>query len=56
LNINTYVSTRSPENIERARQEGAEWAADASKEEMPADLDAAIIFPPTGNLVEPILA
>jgi propanol-preferring alcohol dehydrogenase len=56
LNINTYVSTRSPENIERARAEGAEWAADASKDEMPVDLDAAILFPPAGNLVEPIMA
>jgi propanol-preferring alcohol dehydrogenase len=56
LNINTYVSTRSPENIARARGEAAEWAADTSKDEMPVDLDAAILFPPAGNLVEPILA
>jgi propanol-preferring alcohol dehydrogenase len=56
LNITTYVSTRSPENIARAKAEGAEWAADASNEEMPVDLDAAILFPPAGNLVEPILA
>lgn len=56
LDIQTFVSTRSSENITRAREEGADWAADSSKEGMPADLDAAILFPPAGNLVEPILA
>ncbi|HEY44804.1 MAG TPA: alcohol dehydrogenase catalytic domain-containing protein [Anaerolineae bacterium] len=56
LNIHTYVSSRSSENIERARQAGAKWAADTSQDEMPVDLDAAILFPPAGNLVEPILA
>jgi len=56
VNIETYVSTRSSRNIERARREGATWAADSSKEEMPSKLDAAILFPPAGNLVEPILS
>jgi len=56
LNIQTYVSTRSQKNSERAKREGAVWVADASKEELPADLDAAILFPPAGNLVEPILS
>ena len=55
LNIETYVSTRSTRNLERARREGAVWAGDASKAEMPTELDAAILFPPAGNLVEPIL-
>lgn len=55
LNIKTYVSTRSPRNIERARRAGAVWAGDASKEEMPVRLDAAILFPPAGELVEAIL-
>jgi propanol-preferring alcohol dehydrogenase len=55
LNIQAFVSTRSPENIARAREEGADWAADASKDPLPTDLDAAILFPPAGNLVEPIL-
>jgi len=56
LGIETYVSTRSIKNIERAKKEGAIWAADASKESMPCSLDAAIVFPPAGNLVEPALA
>jgi propanol-preferring alcohol dehydrogenase len=50
------VSTRSPKNIASARREGAQWAADAAKEPMPTRLDAAILFPPAGNLVEPVLA
>jgi propanol-preferring alcohol dehydrogenase len=50
------VSTRSPAGIERARNEGAAWAADASKEALPEELDAAILFPPVGGLVEPILS
>jgi propanol-preferring alcohol dehydrogenase len=56
MNIATYVSTRSNRNIERARREGAVWAADSSKEEMPSKLDAAILFPPAGDMVEPILS
>ncbi len=56
MGIETYVSTRSVKNIERAKREGATWAADASKEDMPCSLDAAVIFPPAGNLVEPALA
>ena len=54
--IEVYVSTRSPKNIEAARREGARWAANAAREEMPAKLDAAIVFPPAGQLVEPALA
>jgi propanol-preferring alcohol dehydrogenase len=56
IGIETYVSTRSLKNIEGARREGANWAADSSKERMPCKLDAAIIFPPAGNLVEPALS
>jgi propanol-preferring alcohol dehydrogenase len=56
IGIETYVSTRSPKNIKNAREEGANWAADASIERMPCKLDAAIIFPPAGNLVEPALS
>jgi propanol-preferring alcohol dehydrogenase len=56
MGIETYVSTRSPRNIESARSDGANWAADASKGRMPCKLDAAIIFPPAGNLVEPVLS
>jgi propanol-preferring alcohol dehydrogenase len=56
LGIETYVSTRSLKNIERAKKEGSNWAGDSSKERMPCKLDAAIIFPPAGNLVEPALS
>jgi propanol-preferring alcohol dehydrogenase len=54
--IEVYVSTRSEKNIRAARAEGAEWAANTAKEAMPWKLDAAILFPPAGNLVEPTLA
>jgi propanol-preferring alcohol dehydrogenase len=54
--IEVYVSTRSQRNIEAARQEGAQWAANAAQEEMPCKLDAAILFPPAGKLVEPVLS
>jgi propanol-preferring alcohol dehydrogenase len=54
--IEVYVSTRSQKNIEAARREGTQWAANAVEEEMPCTLDAAILFPPAGNLVEPILS
>lgn len=50
--IEVYVSTRSRKNIEAARREGAQWATNAAKEKMPCKLDAAILFPPAGNLVE----
>ncbi len=56
LGIEVYVSTRSQRNIDRARREGARWAANAAEEAMPCQLDAAILFPPAGNLVEPILS
>jgi len=56
MGIETYVSTRSQKNIASARREGAKWAADASKERMPCQLDAAVLFPPAGNLVEPVLS
>jgi len=56
MDMQVYVSTRSQKNIDAARREGAQWAANAAKEEMPCKLDAAILFPPAGNLVEPILS
>jgi propanol-preferring alcohol dehydrogenase len=56
LGVEVYVSTRSRKNIESARREGARWAANTAEEVMPCELDAAILFPPAGNLVEPILA
>jgi len=54
--IETYVSTRSAKNIESAKRAGANWAADVAKEKMPCKLDSAIIFPPAGNLAEPVLS
>jgi D-arabinose 1-dehydrogenase-like Zn-dependent alcohol dehydrogenase len=50
--VEVYVSTRSPRNMKAARREGARWAANAAKEEMPCKLDAAILFPPAGELVK----
>jgi propanol-preferring alcohol dehydrogenase len=56
LDLEVYVSTRSPENIDSAKKEGANWSGNAAQERMPCKLDAAIIFPPAGNLVEPVLS
>jgi propanol-preferring alcohol dehydrogenase len=56
MGIAVYVSTRSPKNIQDAITHGANWAADTSKEQMPCKLDSAIVFPPAGNLVEPVLS
>ena len=56
MGIEVLVSTRSQRNIERARKEGAIWAADTSKKDMPGPVHAAIVFPPAGNLVEPALS
>jgi propanol-preferring alcohol dehydrogenase len=56
MDIEVYVSTRSPKNIQDAITHGANWAADTSKEQMPCMLDSAIVFPPAGNLVEPALS
>lgn len=55
LGIEVYVSTRSQRHIEAARQTGAAWAGNALQEQMPARLDAAILFPPAGQLVGPAL-
>lgn len=54
--IESYVSTRSRKNIERALKENATWAGDTAEKQLPCKLDAAIIFPPAGNLVEPVLS
>jgi propanol-preferring alcohol dehydrogenase len=56
MGIEIYVSTRSQRNIEAAWREGAHWAANAAKEPMPYSLDAAILFPPAGSLVERALS
>jgi propanol-preferring alcohol dehydrogenase len=56
MGIGVYVSTRSPRNISSAEQEGAVWSGNAATERMPCKLDSAIIFPPAGNPVEPVLS
>jgi propanol-preferring alcohol dehydrogenase len=56
LGIETYVSTRSAKNISRAKKEGAAWVGNTAIEDFPCNLDAAVIFPPAGNLVEPVLS
>ena len=56
LDVDVYVSTRSEQHIASAKKAGARWAANASVEGMPCRLDAAILFPPAGSLVEPILS
>jgi len=52
LGLEVYVGSRSPRNLERARRCGAAWAGNAAKDGMPVTLDAAVIFPPAGPLVE----
>ena len=56
MDIEIYVSTRSTKNIQDAITHGANWASDTSKEQMPCKLNSAIVFPPAGNLVEPVLS
>ncbi len=55
LGIEVYVSSRSERNLRRAREHGASWAGNAAKSGMPVRLDASVIFPPAGELVEPAL-
>jgi propanol-preferring alcohol dehydrogenase len=47
-----FVSSRSEQNLARARQYGAAWVGNASEEKLPSELDGAIVFPPAGDLVE----
>lgn len=55
LGIRVYVSSRSEDNLERARRNGAVWAGDTSKTGCPTILDGAVVFPPAGPLVESAL-
>ena len=52
LGIEAYVSSRSARNLERARRHGAVWVGNAAEDPLPVALDAAIVFPPAGQLVE----
>jgi propanol-preferring alcohol dehydrogenase len=49
-----YVVTRGEKHRQLARQMGAAWVGD-SAEGMPAKVDSAIIFAPSGGLVPPAL-
>ena len=49
--VETFVITRSEKNREAAKELGADWAG-SYEDKLPCKLDAGIIFPPAGNLVE----
>ena len=51
LGIEVYAITRSQKNRDVARELGADWVG-SYEDKPPALLDAGIIFPPAGNLVE----
>jgi len=53
--VKVFVVTRSEKNQRAAREMGADWVGDYSKT-LPEKLDAAIIFPPAGDLVEGVLS
>jgi propanol-preferring alcohol dehydrogenase len=53
--VEVYAVTRQPRHRELARSLGAVWAGDAA-DEVPARLDAAILFAPAGELVPAALA
>ena len=52
--MEVFVATRSAGHRDLARRLGAVWAGDAA-EPMPAPLDAAIVFAPSGEIVPPAL-
>jgi len=49
--VETFVITRSGKNRSAAKELGASWVG-SYEDEIPYKLDAGIIFPPAGNLVE----
>lgn len=51
LGLEVFVITRSQKNRDAAKELGADWTG-TYEENPPALLDAGIIFPPAGNLVE----
>lgn len=53
--VKVFVVTRSEKNQRAAREMGADWVGDYTMP-LPERLDAAILFPPAGDLVEGILA
>jgi propanol-preferring alcohol dehydrogenase len=55
LGLEVYVSSRSEANQKRAEVLGAAWAGDAARHGMPVQLQASVVFPPAGPLVEAAL-
>jgi len=55
LEIDVYVSSRSNANQQRASRLGAVWVGDAARDRLPAQLQASVVFPPAGPLVEAAL-
>ena len=51
LRIETYAITRSQKNKDWAARLGADWVG-GYEDKLPGKFDAAIVFPPAGNLVE----
>ena len=51
LGVETYVITRSEKNRNAAKELGVDWVG-SYDDNLPCKLDAGIIFPPAGNLVE----
>jgi propanol-preferring alcohol dehydrogenase len=51
LGIETYAITRSQKNKDWAARLGADWVG-GYEDKLPGKFDAAIVFPPAGNLVE----
>jgi propanol-preferring alcohol dehydrogenase len=51
LGIETYAITRSQKNKDWATRLGADWVG-GYEDKLPGKFDAAIVFPPAGNLVE----
>jgi zinc-binding alcohol dehydrogenase family protein len=51
LGVETFVITRSEKNRNAAKEVGADWVG-SYEDKLPCKLDADIIFPPAGNLVE----
>ncbi|MCK4337035.1 MAG: alcohol dehydrogenase, partial [Candidatus Aminicenantes bacterium] len=49
-------STRSSSHREEAKRNGAVWVGNVAEKNMPCPLNSAILFPPAGALVEPVLA
>jgi propanol-preferring alcohol dehydrogenase len=55
LGIESFAITRSEKNKNWARRLRASWVGSA-QDELPSKLDAGIVFPPAGNLVEVALS